>query len=46
MTFEELLAENIRLRARVRELEQENARLKGYGSSSETISWGQHRLGG
>ena len=28
-----LLAENFRLRARVRGLEQENARLKGYGSS-------------
>ena len=33
MTYEELLAENIRLRTRIRELEQENARLKGYGSS-------------
>ena len=33
MTYEELLAENLRLRARIRELEQENARLKGYGSS-------------
>jgi len=32
MTYEELLAENLRLRARIRELEQENARLKGYGS--------------
>lgn len=46
MTYEELFAENLRLRTRVRELEQENARLKGYGSSLETISWGQHRLGG
>ena len=33
MTYEELLAENLRLRARIHELEQENARLKGYGSS-------------
>lgn len=33
MTYEELLAENIRLRTRIRELEQENARLKGSGSS-------------
>ena len=33
MTYEELQAENLRLRARIRELEQENARLKGYGSS-------------
>ena len=33
MTYEELLAENLRLRARIRELEQENARLKGSGSS-------------
>lgn len=33
MTYEELLAENLRLRSRVRELELENARLKGYGSS-------------
>lgn len=33
MTYEELIAENLRLRARIRELEQENARLKGYGSS-------------
>ena len=33
MTYEELLAENLRLRARIRELEQENARLKGYCSS-------------
>ena len=33
MTYEELLAENLRLRVRIRELEQENARLKGYGSS-------------
>ena len=33
MTYEELLAENLRLRARIRELEQENARLKAYGSS-------------
>ena len=33
MTYEELLVENLRLRARIRELEQENARLKGYGSS-------------
>ena len=33
MTYEELQAENRRLRARIRELEQENARLKGYGSS-------------
>ena len=33
MTYEELLAENLRLRERIRELEQENARLKGYGSS-------------
>ena len=33
MTYEELLAENFRLRARIRELEQENARLMGYGSS-------------
>lgn len=33
MTYEELLAENLRLRARILELEQENARLKGYGSS-------------
>ncbi len=29
MTYEELLAENHRLRERIRELEQENARLKG-----------------
>lgn len=29
MTYEEILAENLRLRARIRELEQENARLKG-----------------
>ena len=28
MTHEELLAENLRLRARIRELEQENACLK------------------
>lgn len=28
MTYEELLAENIRLRTRIRELEQENARLQ------------------
>ncbi len=34
MTYEELQAENRRLRARIHELEQENARLKGYGSSS------------
>ncbi len=33
MTYEELLVENLRLRARIRELEQENARLKGYSSS-------------
>lgn len=33
MTYEELLAENICLRTRIRELEQENARLKGSGSS-------------
>ena len=33
MTYEELLVENLRLRARIHELEQENARLKGYGSS-------------
>ena len=33
MTYEELLAENLRLRERILELEQENARLKGYGSS-------------
>lgn len=33
MTYEELLVENLRLRARIRELEQENARLKDYGSS-------------
>ena len=33
MTYEELLAEIFRLRTRIRELEQENARLKGYGSS-------------
>ncbi len=33
MTYEDLLAENLRLRARIHELEQENARLKGYGSS-------------
>ena len=33
MTYEELLAENFRLRERIRELEQENACLKGYGSS-------------
>ena len=33
MTYEELQAENRRLRARIHELEQENARLKGYGSS-------------
>ena len=33
MTYGELLAENLQLRARVQELEQENARLKGYGSS-------------
>ena len=29
MTYEELIAENQRLRERIRELEQENARLKG-----------------
>ena len=33
MTYEKLLAENLRLRARIHELEQENARLRGYGSS-------------
>ena len=33
MTYEELLAENLRLRERIHELEQENARLKGYCSS-------------
>lgn len=33
MTYEELQAENRRLRARIHELEQENARLKRYGSS-------------
>lgn len=33
MTYEELQAENRLLRARIHELEQENARLKGYGSS-------------
>ena len=33
MTYEELLAENLRLKERIQELEQENARLKGYGSS-------------
>ena len=33
MTYEELLAENFHLRARIRELEQEIAGLRGYGSS-------------
>ena len=33
MTYEELLAENLRLRVRILELEQENARLKGFGAS-------------
>ena len=33
MTYEELLTENLRLRARIQELETENARLKGFGPS-------------
>ena len=32
MTYEELIAENQRLRERIRELEQENVRLKGLDS--------------
>ena len=40
MTYEELLAENFRLRARIRELEQENARLMGYWRCSRWASVG------
>lgn len=47
MTYEELIAENQRLRERIRELEQENARLKGLDahvlSEPETPVYGLRR---
>ena len=48
MTYEELLAENQRLLERIRELEQENARLKGLDGhvlcEPEPLTYGGRRL--